>query len=158
VHYDNFDSLFADAIYYYDKTSWGIYSPNLDYTAHTSEGTDITAVELPFKNLKVVKNTDCNCWFISKRAIAIFNCISVDWTKNKFGWGIDYILAAICFQNKWLVLRDYNHCVYHPAGSGYDGGQAWQQMLYSINECPNDIRQAVEILINRHNDIVEYLK
>jgi GR25 family glycosyltransferase involved in LPS biosynthesis len=158
VWYDNFDSLFNDAIQYYDKTSWGIYSPNLDYTAHTARVADIEAIELPYPNLKIVKNTDCTCWFVAKKAITLFNNLSVDWTKNKLGWGIDYILAGICFKNKWPVLRDYKHCVYHPCGSGYDGSQAWQQMLESINQCPSDIIQVVEILINNPQQIVDYLK
>ncbi len=52
--YDNWEQLYEDAEKHFEKTDWGIYAPNVDYTWYDSSRTDITSLEFPIPGLKIL--------------------------------------------------------------------------------------------------------
>lgn len=156
--YDQMPLLFHDAEQYLHKYKWGIYSPNLDFTPHTSQNVDITSIKLIDDNLKMVNNPDCTCWFLHSHVIKDFCRLEIDWSKNTIGWGIDYIMVALCYMNQMPVLRDYNHLVDHPRHTNYTGEAAWSQMQHTLSQCPRDLAQTIEVLMHNRNQIAQVFK
>jgi len=135
--YDKWQELIDDAVKYYDKYEWGIYAPNIDYTWYDSSRTDVNRLKLPDDNLKMVANTDCTCWFITKDLIEKVKEYSIDFSKYKMGWSFDIVFPAIAYMNKMPVIRDYNHTIQHPKGTNYDTQQAEKEMsdlFYSLSD------------------------
>lgn len=153
--YGNMTQLFQDACKFHEKYKWGIYSPNLDFTPHTSQMADITTVQLVDANLKMVNNPDCTCWFLHGDLIRVFRELPIDWSCNTIGWGIDYIMVALSYLNRMPVLRDYNHLVDHPRKTNYAGDQAWSQMQQTLQQCPPALLNTINILMHNRNQIAQ---
>ena len=51
-----------------------------------------------------------------------------DYSRNKFGWGIDWAICAFVFTHNMLAVVDRSVRVMHPAGRGYDSSPAREQM------------------------------
>jgi len=124
AYFDDWESLVIRARGVFEKYNCGVYAPNVDYTAWSSESLKLQEIEF---GLWSVKHTDCTCWFINRQ---LFFHLPPDKVKeNKFGWGIDLSLYAIAWHHKKLVLRDYNFKILHPCSTGYSKSEANTQML-----------------------------
>ncbi len=52
----------------------------------------------------------------------------LDYSANKFGWGIDWAINAFVFTHNMVAIVDSSTRVTHPKGSGYNGKAALSQM------------------------------
>ena len=153
---ENIPQLFQDCLQYQQQYNWGIYSPNLDFTPHTSQQADITSIKLHHDHLKMVNNPDCTCWFLHGDVIDDFNKLAIDWSGNTIGWGIDYIMVALSYMRKRPVIRDYNHLVDHPRHTNYTGDAAWTQMQHTLRQCPAELLDTIHLLMQNRNQIVKF--
>jgi len=154
--YNDWQSLINDAIKYYDKYEWGIYAPNVDYTWYDSTRTDIERLHLPDTNLKMVANTDCTCWFISKQLINLVKQREIDFSPYKMGWSFDIVYPAISYINKMPVIRDYKHTICHPKGTNYNTEQAEKEMHELYEELPDDVKEAFYYIKMNRDKLTKY--
>ena len=52
-----------------------------------------------------------------------------DFSRNKFGWGIDWAICAFAVTNNMLVVVDSSVRATHPPGRGYEASEARDQMV-----------------------------
>jgi hypothetical protein len=120
---NDWGSIVNSAKFYYILYNYGVYAPNVDYTAWDKKTAKLDALDglLYSSNIDVVITTDCSCWFINKEMISSFKNKYLDAFKNnKLGWGACSTICAESFMNKKLVLRDNNFKLNHPKGTSYD--------------------------------------
>jgi hypothetical protein len=67
----------------------------------------------------------------------------VDLVLNKLGWGLDAMKGFLCHQNGFRCVIDDSILVYHPAESGYDGGEAMNQMKRYVDSRGIDFRNYI---------------
>lgn len=160
VSYNRWEKLVDDAIRYMNYYSCGIYSPNIH---HTFWPTKIGLIEdeqniLDHKNLDLVSCTDETVWFIHKDIIDKLKEYDIKFCDSDFGWGIDLVLAAISFLDQKLVLRDSNHKVSHPKGTGYNKDEAQKQLEKFYKTLPDNINQCISLIINKKKqDLYKHL-
>jgi len=154
--YNNWQALMDDAVKYYDKYEWGVYAPNVDYTWYDSSKTDVDRLQLPDTNLKMVANTDCTCWFISKQLIDLVRNREIDFSPYKMGWSFDIVYPAISYINKMPVIRDYRHTVCHPKGTNYNIEQAETEMHELYGELPDDVKEAFYYIKMNRDKLTKY--
>lgn len=128
--YENWFELIKDSLWHFNKYKWGIYAPNVDWTAHSC--VDINKIE---EHLTEVSNTDSICWFIHKDIIK--NMPKIDIEHNKLGWGIDIIMCYLSNIQKRKVMRNYKHTIKHPKFTNYDKNIA-------SNECAKFVNNFIE--------------
>jgi hypothetical protein len=108
----------------------GIWSPDIDYTAHATDLVSLGALDDP--KLNVVVQTDCIVWALNKAIVEYLR--TLNYTGNNLGWGIDWAASAHAFSNRMLVLRDFAGLVTHPQGSSYRHDEARNQMLWFLSQ------------------------
>jgi len=154
--YDKWQKLIDDALKYYEKYEWGIYAPNVDYTWYDASRTDVNRLSLPDTNLKMVANTDCTCWFLSKDLINLVKESKVDFTPYKMGWSFDIIFSGVAYLNKLPVIRDYNHTVQHPRGTNYNTRQAEIEMYQLFSTLPIDLQEAFQYIKHDKDNLAKF--
>lgn len=157
--YDNWEEMVVDAIKYYDKYEWGIYTPDVTNIWYTSENTDIYGAQSEDKNIKLIANADETVWFIHSDIIEEFyrrNLLEV-FDENKMGWGWDLVLASLSFLLGKVVIRDYNHKVEHEKGTNYNSQQAAQEMIYLRATVENEIRECIDYIKGDREQLLRYL-
>lgn len=131
VTFNDWRSVVDSAIYYYSLYSYGIYAPNINYTAYTSDYVDISCANKT-GSLKNVLLTDCSAWFLDKSVINFFKKKYLkSFLGTKYGWGICSCLSCIAHLQNKPVLRDYNFTLSHPKSTGYPAEDA-QKLSYSF--------------------------
>ena len=101
----------------------GVYEPLIDYTDIRFDSARLTPIE---PNLLLVPFTDCTCWFIHGDVARAFP--RVDTFVNKYGWGIELVVAAYCRSMRRRCARDFSIPVAHPRCRGYSTSAAVSQM------------------------------
>ena len=76
--------------------------------------------------MKLVAQTDGIVFSLSKAAIARMR--AVDYTKNLYGWGIDWVFMAFTYANKLFAVVDPRVPVRHPESHGYSQHNALAMM------------------------------
>jgi hypothetical protein len=137
-------------------SDWGIYAPNVDYTWYDSSRTDITSLYFPIEGLKIVANTDCTCWFIHRDILKLYKERNLNLEQYKMGWSWDIILPSLCFINQRPVIRDYNHTIQHPLGTGYDTNQAEKEMQQLYDTLPEDLQEAFRYIKGDRENLTKY--
>lgn len=98
----------------YRLRPWGVFAPNVDYTAHTGCGESIG------EGLYEVSATDCTCWFVHRTVLS-----TLPWPfPGTYGWGVDALAARASRALGRPVLRDYAVTVGHPRRRGYSSEKA----------------------------------
>lgn len=126
-----------------DETNWGIYAPNVDWSAWN----ETHILERNYKDLldvHMVVGTDVTCWMLHKdvliRAPRYF-----DISANKYGHGVDLLYYKICRRIlKRPIIKDYEFKVIHSNKTSYPTKEAIKQKnetkeLYD-NFITNDIK------------------
>lgn len=106
------------------KPSVGIWAPLITGGTWPLEKTRI--VSLKGTDLSVVAQPDSICFSLT--APLIERLRRVDYSGNKFGWGIDWLMTCAAFSRNLLVVVDEGVRVYHPPSRGYDGKAASEAM------------------------------
>lgn len=157
--YDKWKDLVDDAIKYYEKYDWGIYTPDVSNIWYTSENTDINGAESEDENIKLIANADETVWFIhsdiinefhNRKLLEVFN-------DNKMGWGWDLVFASLCFLNQRTVIRDYNHKIDHQIGTNYDKEKAAEEMMKLYAFVENDIKECISYIKGDREQLLRYL-
>lgn len=156
--YDNWKQLYDDALKYYERTEWGIYAPNVDYTWYDSSRTDVDNLAIDLDQLRVVGNTDCTCWFIHKDIINKFRESGLDFSPYKMGWCWDIVLSAISYINQRPVLRDYGHTIQHPKGTNYNTIQAETEMWQLFNSLSEELKEAFSYIKGDRLKLIKYYR
>jgi hypothetical protein len=154
--YNDWPKLYDDANKYFEMSDWGIYAPNVDYTWYDSSRTDITSLYFPIEGLKIVANTDCTCWFIHRDILKLYKERNLNLEQYKMGWSWDIILPSLCFINQRPVIRDYNHTIQHPLGTGYDTNQAEKEMQQLYDTLPEDLQEAFRYIKGDRENLIKY--
>ncbi|WP_297803179.1 hypothetical protein [Arenimonas sp. GDDSR-1] len=76
--------------------------------------------------MKLVAQTDGIVFSLSKAAIARMR--SIDYRKNLYGWGIDWVFMAFAYANKQFAVVDPRVRVRHPESHGYSQHNALAMM------------------------------
>jgi hypothetical protein len=82
--------------------------------------------------LDVVAQTDCSVWAISRPIYERLK--NADYSRNKYGWGIDWLAISHGYSLGLLAVRDKHVVVNHPTGTGYDEKEARKQMMEFIEQ------------------------
>lgn len=153
VYYHKWQKLVEDSIKYMQHYDAGIYAPNLSNTSWGSKLVDLD-LKTQHENIRAVSMSDETVWFIKKEIIHEFFRRKIDMSQNKIGWGWDIIFAAICFSNKKLIIRDYNHLVIHAEGRGYEDKTADSQLRPVIDRLDADLKALfIDILTGNHKEL-----
>jgi len=114
----------------------GVYAPNVDYTSWVYDRRRLQRVDA---DLYEVPQTDCTCWAISRTVLQ--HAHPVDPVRNKFGWGIDFLVISAARSLQLRTVRDYRYTVDHQwRGSGYDIRDAEVQVRRMLEELPDPVR------------------
>ena len=120
----------------------GVYAPDVDWTAHKY---DLTLLRSLGARAYEVPNADCTCWAI--RSDVLRACPPVDASRNRYGWGIDYLVCAAARRLGLTVVRDYAFQVRHVKGMGYDAKAARTEFRSMLRSLPHELRGEVEKLV-----------
>ncbi|RWE27248.1 MULTISPECIES: hypothetical protein [unclassified Mesorhizobium] len=128
---DDFGKL-VDLCYkrFYNDSSLGIWSPEIDNTAFPTRNVEIMNTRDP--HLKVVAMTDCIVWALTVSVVRFLR--TLEYSDNNLGWGIDWAACAYSFANKLSVMRDASVSVIHPPGSGYGHEEARRQQAMFLSQ------------------------
>ena len=130
ISYDDWEGAIATCVQRYDDFGelgvWGATDPT---SLWERPGVHIAALD---DGLDVVAQTDCSVWAISRPIYSRLK--NVDFSRNKYGWGIDWLAISHGYSLGLLAVRDRRVVVKHPAGTGYNEKEARQQMLDFIEQ------------------------
>lgn len=154
VKYNNWKQLVDDAVFYMERYSCGIYAPNIDFTVWKTDCCKITDHHnmLSHDNLDIVSCTDETVWFIHKDIINKLKEYQIEFLDHEFGWGVDMTMAAICFLNNRLVIRDDAHVIYHPEGTGYNWDGAQEQLEQYRERLPQPVAECIKLIEDKQHD------
>lgn len=117
--------------------SIGVLAPYYTHEGYYSRKLN-AEIEMINENLGLAIATDC-MMFILKKEVAndllmFFNYL---YEKTKFknmraGWSVDHIACIICSELGYVVCRDNDTLVYHPAETSYDHSQESKQSVFLI--------------------------
>jgi hypothetical protein len=123
---DQVDEIVKRAIELYEETNWGIYAPNVDFSAWG----DIHILEKNYNgidNIHKMGGCDSTFWMIHKDVIVRLPD-HYNEEKNQYGHGIDTLYYKMSTSVlKRPILRDYNFTVDHEKHTGYPGIEAMEQ-------------------------------
>ncbi len=108
----------------------GVWSPIVYYTDITPEMTILGRFRK--ESLLIVTCTDGLVFGLSKDIIARMR--TLDYSRNKFGWGIERAMAAFAYTSQKIVVLDSSVNVSHPKGRGYNSHEASVQYFEFLNQ------------------------
>lgn len=146
--YDDWQSVVDNALKYFHKYNWGIFAPNVHFTAWGPEHVDIASTHLAEPELSLVSCTDCTCWFI--HADIIDQCVERQslFANNIFGWGIDLTMTAISYLHNRPVIRDYSHTIVHRRGTGYDTEVATAEFMTLKENIDEELKPILHMILS----------
>jgi hypothetical protein len=148
---DKFEQMLFECIKCLTNLGVGIYAPNVDFNPHVFRTRSLFRLS---EGIYEVPATDCSFWAVSAEVIR--NTPPVDAEINKLGWGVEYLVGAVCKRRSLKIVRDYRFIAAHPKSRGYDNARAlreWNAFRTSVDPILRDemnalIRQRDELVIN----------
>jgi hypothetical protein len=148
---DNFEQMLSECVKCLTKSGVGIYAPNVDFNPHVFRTRSLHRLS---EGIFEVPATDCSFWAISAEVIR--NTPPVNAEINRLGWGIEYLVGAVCRRLGLKIVRDYRFLAAHPKSRGYDNVRAlreWNAFRTSLDPMLRDemnalIRQRDELVVN----------
>ncbi|HMP89649.1 MAG TPA: hypothetical protein PJ991_05585 [Kiritimatiellia bacterium] len=114
--------------YVFSKYKCGVYAPNVEFMNWKFDRKTIPELE---EHLYEVKNAESLLSFIHKDVV---RDIRLDPGRYKYGWGIDFLVCVLAFQQQKKVIRDYITTIRHPKSKGYDSGKARAEFEQFMSE------------------------
>ena len=98
-----------------------------------------------------VSQTDGIIFYYSNKVIKRLKL--VNYTKNIYGWGIDWIAICFSYINNLFVIRDNLLTIKHDPGTGYSTDEANTQMeiFISTNMSPQEL--IMYLLLNSYSSL-----
>ena len=146
--YTDWEGLKAQAEEDFEKYRWGVYAPNVDFTEWGPRRTNLVYPKLP-GNRSIVACPDCTCWMIHKDIIDEFQLMNLDMSDQNLGFGIDMLICSISHRQSRKVIRNYNHTVDHPRGTGYNVEQAHVELRSLWSKLPQHHKDTVNLIYSR---------
>jgi hypothetical protein len=148
---DKFEQMLSECIKCLTNLGVGIYAPNVDFNPHVFRTRSLFRLS---EGIYEVPATDCSFWAVSAEVIR--NTPLVDAEINRLGWGVEYLVGAVCKRRRLKIVRDYRFIVAHPKSRGYDNARAsreWDAFRTSVDPMLRDemnalIRQRDELVVN----------
>lgn len=156
VEYQDWKGMFQRAQTFLPKINWGVWAPDVHNNTFWAQPLDTWGS--PDKDLYLVSNSDCTCWFITGELISQFKSLQMNWRSNFYGWGMDSIICALSYLNNQPVIRDSMHKIIHHPGRGYTTELAYNQMQNMVNQLPRNIKNVVDLGFANSDKLVEFLK
>ena len=151
----DFNEIENKMIEIYEKSNFGVYAPNVDWTFWDNKSI-IANTTLDY--LKLVRTTDCSFWCIHKDIIEEYKKYTqIMEDYNKFGWSVDLLICSLSFLNKRKVLRDYRYTVNHPPSTAYNKTEAELEMHKLVNYLPSDVGKAYSSIHRDGNYLLSLL-
>jgi hypothetical protein len=138
---NNFEQLVAKAVDVHTRYKFGVYEPNVDFTELIYNRSRLLPLE---QDLAAIPIPDCTCWFIDGRIVRMLP--PVDPSINYYGWGIPSAIAALCWLNGRLCIRDYAFLIRHPETRGYSNADAMQQLQTYTQNLDPEIQRGLSLL------------
>lgn len=130
ISYEDWEGAIATCARRYDEHGqvgvWGATDPT---SLWERPGVHISALG---DRLDIVAQTDCSVWAMSRPIYERLK--AADFSRNIYGWGIDWLAIAYGYSLGLLAVRDRRVVVQHPAGTGYNEKAARQQMLAFLEQ------------------------
>lgn len=152
VTFNNWEQLKEDAIKDFEKHNWGVYAPHADFTEWTSRRANIIYPPLP-DNRSLVACPDCSCWMIHKDIIQEFNNLNLELKDHHLGFGFDMLMCSVSHKSSRPVIRNYNHTVDHPKGTGYNVTQAHVELKELWNKMPVEHQNIVNNIYSKPSQL-----
>lgn len=156
--YHNWQAVLDNALKYFEKYNWGVFAPNVDFTGWGSAGVNIESTYLKEPELSLVSCTDCTCWFIHRDTMWQFINHKSLFSNNKYGWGIDLLMAALSYFHRKPVIRDYGHTIVHPRGCGYDNEAAMVELKTFMQNVDDELKPILHNIINNPQALLHHLR
>jgi hypothetical protein len=146
---DKFAQMLSECIRCLTNLGIGIYAPNVNFNPHIFSRNSLNRLT---DGIYEVPATDCSFWAIS--ADVLRNTPAIDPKINKLGWGIDYLVGAVCKRRNLKIVRDYRFVAAHPKTRGYDNTQAlreWNAFRTSVDPI---LRDEMDVLVKQRDKLV----
>lgn len=114
---------------YMDNDNLGLWAP---LTHGTPFSLDITSIYENDKNSNVVAYLDGIVFALNKKIVHRMRLL--DYSKNIYGWGIDWFAATYTYSEGMKALVDKKVIVNHPPERGYKSDLALQQMKFLMDQ------------------------
>jgi len=151
----NFETIEQQMIETFDRSNFGVYAPNVDWTFWDQKS---IIANTTVDYLKIVRNTDCSFWCIHRDIIEEYKkYIKIMDKHNKYGWSIDLLICAISYIKKRPAIRDYRYTVDHPTSTAYDKSDAEIEMHNLVNYLPKDLGKAYSAMHRDGNYLLSLL-
>lgn len=116
------------------SASIGLWAPQLD-----GAGISLNLTKAVSSNDSLTLVTYVEALVFAMTLPVIKRLKKYDYSQNKFGWGIDWAISAFVVTHNLVALVDSSVRVTHPAGRGYDGAEARDQMsVFSQQMSPQE--------------------
>lgn len=146
---DRFALMLSECIKCLTTPGVGVYAPNVNFNPHVFARRSLCRLS---DGIYEVPATDCSFWAISSEVVR--NTPAVDPQINRLGWGIEYLVGAVCRRRKLKIVRDYRFLAAHPRSRGYDNAQAsreWNAFKTSVDPI---FRDEMNALIKQRDALV----
>jgi hypothetical protein len=153
IHADCKYNDWINLVIKYDKAikkipNLGVWSPKINYTFFSTELTSLFTVDNT--NYEIVCYLDGIVFGLSKIIQNRMNLAR--YQDNKFGWGIDRMIACCALSMNKLLIIDKSIQVEHPKNSGYDRSDARKQHDFFLNGQLSNSEKVLNKLIQRYID------
>lgn len=103
-----------------DNNFIAVWSPRIDGTYFDLAKTKIATIDN--SRLSIAAQTDGMVFAVTRPVLQRMR--RADYTKNIYGWGINWMICCCAFTMNKLVVIDETFTVVHPQGRGYDSDEA----------------------------------
>lgn len=146
---DRFEQMLSEGIKCLTNSGVGIYAPNVDFNPHVFPTRYLPRLS---EGIYEVPATDCSFWAISAEVIR--DTPPVDAEINKLGWGIDYLVGAVCKRRNLKIVRDYRFVAAHPKSRGYDNARALREWIAFKTSLDPILRDKMNALISQRDALL----
>ena len=117
----------------------GVYGPRIDYSGIKFYKTSAPGFE---SNFNVVPYTDSTCIAVRGEIIKAFEPVNLN--VNRYGWGINQVVAAITKKHGKVCVEDYAITLKHPKNRGYDTQMAIEQRRLYFDGLSADLKNIIK--------------
>jgi hypothetical protein len=147
----NVGKMIAQCVRCMREHAVGVYAPDMDFQPHAFSPRSLVPLE---KGIYEVPVNDTSIWAI--KAAVLRNTPAVDLKLCRFGWGIEFVVAAVAKRLGLRVVRDFRFRAGHIRSRGYNSQEAFTQWLAWKETLEPGLREVVEELV-RERDRMAYI-
>jgi hypothetical protein len=144
AHSDNWEAAIATCLERFAEfPHLGAWSPEFDSTGWPTE--NVLVGPGPGSDLTIVSQTDCIVWALHHDVVKFLS--RLDYSKNNFGWGIDWAAMVAVYGNSMMAVRDKRIKIYHAPGKGYHADDAYHQMIAFLSQLSSAQKALLSVIL-----------